>query len=359
VAILATGAALGLAAPPASAAGATEVFRLGDPRLTEVSGIAAGIASPDVLYVHNDSGDSARFFALDAHSGRVRGEYDVPGARNVDWEDIAVAPDARGVPSVWIGDIGDNDGTRAEVAVYRVDEPRVPAGAAAPITTGRPDVWRLSYPDGARDAESLAVTPGGAAYIVSKSLTGESRVYALPSSPDATRVQPVRRIGTVQLGVVRVGAARDLAGQLTATGGAFGGNGNQFVLRTYSDAYLWPVAHGDLAAALRARPTRVQLPAQPQGEGITISGTRLLVDSEQVGSAVYALPLPALPQPSATSAAPTIPPASGRAHPPPSVPARPASDSGTGFLWRAGGAVALVVAALVGIAVARGRSARQ
>ena len=32
--------------------------------LRELSGLAAGIRSPDVVYAQNDSGDSARFFAL-------------------------------------------------------------------------------------------------------------------------------------------------------------------------------------------------------------------------------------------------------------------------------------------------------
>ena len=68
-----------------------------DPRITEASGIAIGIASPGVVYVQNDSGDSARFFALDTRTGKTLATYTVPGAANVDWEDLAVARDRRGV----------------------------------------------------------------------------------------------------------------------------------------------------------------------------------------------------------------------------------------------------------------------
>ena len=101
------------------------MFRFADTRIDEASGIGVGIASPGVVYVQNDSGDSARFFAVDASTGATLAVYTVPGAQNVDWEDLAVARDARGVPSVWLADIGDNDATRDEVRIYRVDEPVV------------------------------------------------------------------------------------------------------------------------------------------------------------------------------------------------------------------------------------------
>ena len=42
-------------------------------------------------------------------TGRLRATFRVPGATNHDWEDLAVAPDAGGTPSVWLADTGDND----------------------------------------------------------------------------------------------------------------------------------------------------------------------------------------------------------------------------------------------------------
>jgi len=155
---------------------ATLLFHIADPRVDEASGIATSVVDSGVVYVQNDSGDSARFFALDIHTGRTVATYTVPNATNIDWEDMAVARDRRGVPSVWLADIGDNDARRTEVRIYRVDEPRGPAA-------GPPEVWRLRYPDGPHDAESLAVAPGGAVFIVAKSLLGSSAVYAVPARP--------------------------------------------------------------------------------------------------------------------------------------------------------------------------------
>ena len=274
------------------------LFLIADPRIGEASGIAEGIVHPGAVYVQNDSGDSPRFFALDQHSGRTVATYTVPGAANIDWEDIAVARDRRGVASVWLADIGDNDANRAEVRIYRVDEPRGDA-------VGQPEVWRLRYPDGPHDAESLAVAPGGAAFIVTKSLLGSSAVYAVPARPGG--VQTLRKIGEIRFRLTGTPGGPNLVGQLTATGAAFSRDGKVLAVRTYTDAYLWRVVNGNVGAALPATPVRVALPAQPQGEGIAVDGSRLLVDSEGRHSAVYAVPLPRVavtpsPTPSPTPA---------------------------------------------------------
>lgn len=283
-------AVLGHGPAPASAAPSV-AFRLSDSRLDEASGIARGITSPGVFYVQNDSGDSARFFALDARTGRVRAVFTVPGAQNHDWEDIAVAPDARGVASVWLADIGDNDGVRSEVQLYRVDEPRVDMTRRdVTARTAAPDVWRLRYPNGPVNAESLAVSPHGRAYVVTKADNGRSVVYAVPREPDANRVQRMTRIGAITFHAHASLIPADL--QVLATGAALSADGSVFAVRTYTDAYIWRVRGGDVAAALRTSPVRVILPLQPQGEGVCVVGASLVVDSEGVGSQVYRVPLP-------------------------------------------------------------------
>jgi hypothetical protein len=301
--------AVGLAAP-------APVFHLDDPRIAEASGIARGIASPNVVYVQNDSGDTARFFALDARTGATLATYTVPNATNVDWEDLAVARDRRGVPSIWIADIGDNDAARPEVRIYRVDEPHVQAGVSA--ATGAPEVWRLRYPSGPIDAESLAVAPGGAAYIVTKALLGGSTVYAVPSRP-RSGVQVLRAVGQIAFHLTGTPGGPNRVGQLTATGASISADGSALAVRTYTDAYLWPLRHGDVATAVRGDPVVIPLPAQPQGEGIAVDRKRLLIDSEGAGSAVYAVPLPRLPTSRASP--------STSARPRPSSPAKASATS--------------------------------
>lgn len=316
------------------------LFHIADPRIDEASGIARGIASPGVVYVQNDSGDSARFFALDARTGQTLATYTVPDATNVDWEDIAVARDRRGVPSVWLADIGDNDGNRSSIQLYRVDEPHVQAGVDG--VTGAPEVWRLRYPSGPTDAESLAVAPGGAGYIVTKALLGGSTVYAVPARP-STAVQTVREVGRVQFRLTGTPGGPNRIGQLTATSAAFSADGTVLAVRTYTDAYLWRVRDGDVAAALRALPVRVALPAQPQGEGIAVDGQRLLADSEGVQSAVYAVALPALPAAAAPSPKRTP---SSKPAPPAAEPAKHDDPNHAALIAIGAGVVVVVIAGL-------------
>ncbi|HTZ45212.1 MAG TPA: hypothetical protein VMB79_15240 [Jatrophihabitans sp.] len=302
-ALLAAAVVSAPSAPAPAGEPASLLFRLADSRLTELSGLAVGHRSPSVLYAQNDSGDSARFFALDRATGAVRAVCTVPGATNVDWEDLATGPDAAGVPSVWLADLGDNGGTRAEVRIYRVDEPAI--GSAAAVTTGPPDVWRLRYPDGPHDAESLVADPvRHRLYVITKALLGRSEVFAVPAAPAAGRVQAMTRVGTVRFGFTGTPGGPNVVGQLTATGAGVSADGSVLAVRTYTDAYLWPVSGGDVAGALRATPTRVPLPAQPQGEGIAVAGDALLIDSEGLGSAVYRVPLPSLRRPGASAPPP-------------------------------------------------------
>jgi hypothetical protein len=335
-ALVAVGAML-VAAPVSAAAHAEVRFRITDPRIVEASGIGVGIASPGVVYVQNDSGDTARFFALDAQTGATLAVFTVARARNVDWEDLAVARDARGVASVWLADIGDNDAARDEIDLYRVGEPIVDRSRRdVAAVTASPSVWRLRYPDGPIDAEGLAVAPGGAAYVVTKSILGVSLVYAVPAAPDASHVQTLRAAGRIEFRATGTPGGPNVLGQLTATGAALSPDGRTLVVRTYTDAYLWTVTGGNVAAALVRPPVRIALPAQPQGEGIAFSGATVLIDSEGVDSTVYAVPTPA-PSTPASTASPATP--SRTASPPPA----PHHSSGPPvWAWPALGAVLVV-----------------
>jgi hypothetical protein len=299
-----------VAVPAASAERAVVLFRLHDQRIAEASGIAPGLTSPGVFYVENDSGGTNRFFAIDRRSGATAAVITVGRARNVDWEDIAVAPDAAGTPSVWLADIGDNDETRDEVEVYRVREPHVlRTSRNRSIHLQVSAVWRLRYPSGPVDAESLAVAPDGTVYVVTKS-PGSSVVYRLPARPSAGHVQLLHRVG--RIGFLPTGTPNPfgLAGQLVATSAAFARDGSAFAVRTYADAYVWRVGAAGLGAALHETPARVALPRQPQGEGVGFAGRRLVIDSEGRGSAVYAVrfalpPTRSVPRPRPTTPAPS------------------------------------------------------
>ena len=117
------------AAPPRLSAGcpsfATGVVtgQVASRAIIEASGMVASRKNPGVLWVHNDSGDSARVFALSYH-GDLLASYNLTGASAVDWEDMALGPGPDpGKEYLYLADIGDNRRKRSFVTIYRIPEP--------------------------------------------------------------------------------------------------------------------------------------------------------------------------------------------------------------------------------------------
>ncbi|MDT7538785.1 MAG: hypothetical protein QOI82_2370 [Actinomycetota bacterium] len=243
---------------------------LADPHITEASGIVASAAYDNVLYTHNDSGDIARFFAIDG-TCHTRATFVLPGVQARDWEDISRGPGG----ALWLGDIGDNSATRTKgILLHRVAEPR-------PTSTGTvriPSVaFRFRYADGPHDAEALLVHPRtGQVVIVTKGFGGGTVYTAqLPLQADVPNM--LREVGHVSVPEV--------------TGGDISPDGSHVVLRNYTAAYEWTVKGDDVAGALKGESTRIALPSSPQGEAITYSrdGKDLIVTSEGVGATVQAV----------------------------------------------------------------------
>lgn len=124
--------------------------------IDEMSGIVRSRRYP-VYWVHNDSGDSARFFAID-DNGKVvipawlnrredagvaqsRPPFEgiqVPNASNTDWEDIAYDGD-----NLYLADTGNNGNARRDLGVFVVPEPN-----PFEIDRSRALTWLpLRYPD--------------------------------------------------------------------------------------------------------------------------------------------------------------------------------------------------------------------
>ena len=201
-----------------------------DAALKEVSGIDAGIVNPNLYWLHNDSGDSARVFALNA-SGVTQRVYSLSGATAIDWEDMSVGPGPQvGVSYLYLADIGDNARSRAEIVVYRVAEPTVVAGAAT--TLAGTEALRLRYPDGAHNAEALLVDPvNGDIVIIEKTAQGgAARVYRAPGAHAAGSLTTLTLVGTLSL---------PLGSSNSVTGADVSADGTQLAVRTYGSVRLW------------------------------------------------------------------------------------------------------------------------
>jgi hypothetical protein len=125
-----------------------------DRRVREPSGIVASRVHSDIFWAHGDSGCKPLLFAVD-RQGALVAELAVD-VENIDWEDIAI--DDRN--NLWIGDTGNNESDRKDLAVYRIAEPDPRAGLESVVVDHRvhfsyPDQDDFSDSDGPFDAESL------------------------------------------------------------------------------------------------------------------------------------------------------------------------------------------------------------
>lgn len=156
-----------------------------DPRLPEISGLAASRRLPERFWVHNDSGNPARLFALDAQ-GRVQQGLDLQGAQNLDWEDIAAFVH-HGEPWLAVADTGDNFAIRAEVEILLLPEPLAASGAVPVART-----LRFGYPGGARDLEAMTVDAAAGKILLLEKCRPPAKLYTLDlDGPDRQLAQEV------------------------------------------------------------------------------------------------------------------------------------------------------------------------
>lgn len=257
-----------------------------NPDLKEISGIDAGINNPNVYWVHNDSGDTARIFAVDAKTGQTLGTYKLSGATAVDWEDIEVAKGLDGKSYIYVGDIGDNGLSRSDVVIYRVPEPIVTGTAANPTNATLSGVQRLglTYPNGEKiNSESLAVDPrSGNMMVVEKTSNTTSRVYSVSdsawgSSGDTT----LQQVATLDL---------SHAGSKLVTSADFAPDGSELAIRTYRDVLLWNRADGSAAwSPFSQQPVDGPVVSETQGEAIAFypDGTGYVTVSEGVDQTLH------------------------------------------------------------------------
>ncbi len=229
--------------------------------LVEASGLIASSKNAGILWSHNDSGDSARIFALNKN-GTLKAIIPITGATAVDWEDIAWGTGPGGEAAIFIGDIGDNAEARGSITVYRVIEPDL-SGAAPASLPATP--IELVYGDGkGHNAEALMIDPrDGAIVIVTKVWSGNSEVYrAAPPFAAAGTKNTLNREGGLVVGKTPVGSPLVTAADISRAG-------DIIFLRTYTHALAWPRGPAQtIAAALAAPPCVLPVATEIQGEAI-------------------------------------------------------------------------------------------
>ena len=230
----------------------TEVCRFDDRRLTEISGIAASLIHENVVWVHNDSSDAARLYALDLETCDTVSELRLRGVQARDFEALASTRNARGRAALWVGDIGDNRDSWPFVTLHRVWEPKTLGTRSRRVKS-----WDFTYPDRPHNAETLMVS-GRSVWVATWQLA-TGGLYSVPlrrTVASATRLDDV--------------------GPLT-TDGSIHPDERGYVLRDYLDVHFYVGLPPGRKVATFA------LPRQVQGEAITWTsdGIGLLIASEE------------------------------------------------------------------------------
>jgi len=235
------------------------------------------------LWSHNDSGNDPVLFRVDSASGQILQRVRLSNAANVDWEDLAA--DAN---YLYVGDFGNNPGSRRDLRVLRVA--RTALGPAA--TTATTEVIAFSYPDQTDftprnnqhnfDCEAMFAA-GDSLHLFTKDWGDyQTRYYTVPATP-GTHVAHLKATFNVN-GLV---TAADLnpAGTTAALLGYDPRNGSAFMW------LLWDFRGG---AYFGGNKRRIELPSavqvgQVEGLGFT-SRTRLLISNERFSNPLLTIP---------------------------------------------------------------------
>lgn len=244
----------------------------------EASGLTSSRWSDDRLWVHNDSGDSARLFALD-RSGKLLATVTLEGAKSKDWEDIARGPCAPGEAArscLYVADMGDNREKRNDVRFYRFAEPE---RLEAEMTVKAFETMELRYPVGPLNAEAIWVDEQARVVIFSKE-EDRTRIFVQPFATGAPVVAAL--VGERKL------PGGNLFVRELVTAADYDAATRRVAFRTYHHAYEWRLPAGAGAEQLAGlEPVVLPLALEPQGEAIAYLPGGLVTTSETAGSPLF------------------------------------------------------------------------
>jgi len=264
--------------------------QLPNKEMDEISGIAASGINKDIYYIHNDSGDTSRFFAI-LPTGQLKSTIYFKGDPKEmlgvhDCEDIAVGPGpVKGKSYVYMGDIGDNYAVRNYITVYRMEEKK--AWAKDSISTGDAVPVHFRYPDGPKDAETLMIDPiEKLIYIVSKRQDSVT-VYTSPLNYKADDTLVLNKRCRLFF------SGYKLFKWITA--GDISKDGQQILIKSYTKVYYWKRVNNEpVWKTLLKKPQTLPYIQEKQGEaiGFTPDGKGYYTTSEGVYSPIYYYKIP-------------------------------------------------------------------
>ncbi|HRI54479.1 MAG TPA: hypothetical protein PLW65_30275 [Pseudomonadota bacterium] len=270
--------------------------------LNEVSGLVVSrknsTATTTVLWLHNDSGDTARVFAVALDSAgppRLVATYTLSGVTAEDWEDLALGPvPGRSGDFLYLGDTGNNFNRvprRTSLQIYRIPEPPVDLTKTdQKLAVADAERLELVYPEGkVFDCESVLVDPhSGELVLITKDIfAGPSYVFRTPAVTAPLGTITLTQVTDCQGGPT---ALHFPAGELPAmTGADITAAGDAIIGRAYSGIFLWNRLPGEsIGAALGRQPCALPAASEKQGEavGFARDGATYYTVSEGAGAEI-------------------------------------------------------------------------
>jgi hypothetical protein len=245
-----------LAGCPTFASSYQVMGQIPDTSLNELSDFVASTDHPGVFWTEEDSGNPNNVYAVTG-SGQIVGVFTIQGTKDIDWEDLSIDRQA-GTDYLYVGDIGDNKGTRNGTTkilprLYRFPEPVVSAGGprvTETITAFDTFVYRYADANGAllapRNAESLMTDPvTHDVYIVEKkveSVNGQGQVWVFrfdqPLQNGVTNI--ARKVAFITT------AKRYSSADISAAG--------DIALKSGTAVYIWPRTAATVEGTFAAHP---------------------------------------------------------------------------------------------------------
>lgn len=250
--------------PPSSDAPFAEgvnVGRLRGADMSEASGLVASARFPGSYWTHNDSGHDPEVFLVDS-TGNSQSVIILENITNRDFEDVA-----RFGNTIYVADIGDNRAVRSDISVIAFEEPQTLGNRVVTPSA----VYRMTYPDGARDAETLLIDPLTRDWYILTKREASVRVYRYAYPQQAGETVELERIP----GVLPMTSV--VAGDVSP-------DGTEILAKTYDVVYYWRRQGNEaLSATLFRAPIGVPYTPEPQGEAIafTLSGSGYITTTEE------------------------------------------------------------------------------
>jgi hypothetical protein len=259
--------------------------QLQDKAMGETSGMGASGINNELFYVHNDSGDSSRFFVINAE-GKLFNTISYKSAHSsptgvYDCEDIAVGPGPKaGKSYIYIGDIGDNNFDRPAIVIFRIEEKESLLNGTS--STAKANPIYLRYPDEPKDAETLMIDPlEKLLYIVTK--RGDAvGVYTAPLNSKPGDTVTLSKRTTLSFSGIKP--------LKWITAGDISKDGRHILLKSYQEIYYWERKDNEsIWQAMQRKPVTPRYKEEKLGEAIAFSadGRGFYTTSEGVFAPIF------------------------------------------------------------------------